>query len=333
MKDASTHAWLRRVSDYHSGGVSAAERAAVDAHLAECVECRQALAVYRRFYTLARSPLRLSDSGAGALTEYRLFTQEEFMPTTIDHNQDVGGTTALPRRPRTMLTTLGAIAAIVLVTLLAGALFALHNTPSRPANSHPTPTLSAPTATVTPVVSTVLFQNPLASPPDSNWINDPSQGCFFGSGGYHARDIKNCLIPDGSFQDATSLVQNADITVQVKQIGGPTSGTYGIGLGIPVQWDRFDIESSGKWTFLACQGATCTADVGLTASPAIHTGIGATNTLEVRVNGVHFDFFVNGTKLGQADDSKYSTISGLVALDGNDGIEVVFSNLKVATAS
>src|SRR5258708_2839445 len=30
------HAWLRRVSDYHSGGVWEAERAAVEAHLATC---------------------------------------------------------------------------------------------------------------------------------------------------------------------------------------------------------------------------------------------------------------------------------------------------------
>jgi anti-sigma factor RsiW len=86
MKDASTHAWLRRVSDYHSGGVSATERAAVEAHLAECVECQQALAVYRRFSTLARSPLRLGDGGTGALTEYRLFTQEKFMSTMRNPN-------------------------------------------------------------------------------------------------------------------------------------------------------------------------------------------------------------------------------------------------------
>ena len=53
------HAWQRRVSDFHSGGVSAAERAAVEAHLVTCAECREALAMYRRFYTLLRSPLQL----------------------------------------------------------------------------------------------------------------------------------------------------------------------------------------------------------------------------------------------------------------------------------
>jgi hypothetical protein len=58
---ASTHDWLRRVSDYHSGDVEAAEAAAVEGHLAGCEDCRQALAVYRRFYVLASSPLHLDE--------------------------------------------------------------------------------------------------------------------------------------------------------------------------------------------------------------------------------------------------------------------------------
>ena len=56
--------WLRRVSDYHSGGIDADERAQVEAHLATCVECQEALAMYRRFYALARSPLALGAPGA-----------------------------------------------------------------------------------------------------------------------------------------------------------------------------------------------------------------------------------------------------------------------------
>jgi putative zinc finger protein len=56
---ALTHTWLRRLSDYHSGGVSDSEQAAIEEHLATCAECQEALAMYRRFYTLLRSPLRL----------------------------------------------------------------------------------------------------------------------------------------------------------------------------------------------------------------------------------------------------------------------------------
>jgi hypothetical protein len=121
MNGASTHTWLRRVSDYHSGGVSATERAAVEAHLAGCAECRQALATYRRFYTLARSPLQLGDSGDGPLTDYRALTHEDAMIAN-DSDQDITGSTTR-RRPRVPLTALGTIAAILVITILAGAPF------------------------------------------------------------------------------------------------------------------------------------------------------------------------------------------------------------------
>jgi hypothetical protein len=141
MNGASAHTWLRRVSDYHSGGVSTAERAAVEAHLAGCAECRQALATYRRFYTLARSPLQLGDSGEGPLTEYRLVTQEEIMITN-DRDQDTPGSTTTRRRPRASLTALGAIAAILVVAILAGALFALHGGLSSLTPTPPLPSAS-----------------------------------------------------------------------------------------------------------------------------------------------------------------------------------------------
>jgi hypothetical protein len=61
----ATHAdWPRRLSDYHSGGVSDAERAAVEDHLRTCAECQEALAMYRRFYALLRSPLVLGAPSA-----------------------------------------------------------------------------------------------------------------------------------------------------------------------------------------------------------------------------------------------------------------------------
>ena len=55
------------------------------------------------------------------------------------------------------------------------------------------------------------------------------------------------------------------------------------------------------------------------------------NTLEVHAVQSHFDFFVNGTKVGQADDSS-PDIGGPAALTGSAGIEVVFSDLKITSA-
>jgi hypothetical protein len=193
-----------------------------------------------------------------------------------------------------------------------------------------TATMAAPTPTSGP---TIIYQDPLTSP-SPTWINDPSLGCFFGSGGYHVKNQLSCGVPPGTYNvpgndPGDDRLGNADISVQVKQISGPTTQLYGIGFR---DFYQFDIESDGKWAFRVCHGACTTAPVvGPTANPAIHTGLSAANTLEVRAVGSHFDFFVNGTKVGQADDSTYPI--GLQALIGEYGIEVVFSNLKITTAS
>jgi anti-sigma factor RsiW len=49
FSSTETHdGWLRRVSDYHSGGIDADERVRVEAHLAICAECQDALAAESR---------------------------------------------------------------------------------------------------------------------------------------------------------------------------------------------------------------------------------------------------------------------------------------------
>jgi putative zinc finger protein len=141
MSTATTHAWLRRVSDYHSGGVSVAERAAVEAHLAECGECRLALATYQRLYVLASSPLGLGGGDASPLAEFSASILAK-IPITLDHG--IGDMNSR-RRPHDALTTLGAIAAVLVIALLATALFAHFRRPAQPAAPHPTPTLDAPT--------------------------------------------------------------------------------------------------------------------------------------------------------------------------------------------
>jgi hypothetical protein len=152
------------VSDYHSGGVSEAERTAVEAHLAVCTQCQQALAAYRRLYTLARSPLQLDAGGAEAWAPNRPFTEEETMTTTIDPNRDLEPTRIPYRQPPTALKTLGAIAAVLLVGALIGVLLARQGGLFQPAaqstptpHSHavtPTPGLDAPTQAYVQVLHT-----------------------------------------------------------------------------------------------------------------------------------------------------------------------------------
>ena len=72
MTTRSQHDWLQRVSDYHSGNVDAAEATAVEDHLTSCEDCRQALAIYRRFYDLTSSPIGLDEPSSIASEELTL---------------------------------------------------------------------------------------------------------------------------------------------------------------------------------------------------------------------------------------------------------------------
>ena len=93
----------------------------------------------------------------------------------------------------------------------------------------------------------------------------------------------------------------------------------------------FDIDSNGKWVVYKCgSGTTCTKLQDYTPNAAIHSGLRASNTLMVRALGSHFDFFVNGTQVGQVDDTSYT--SGMVGLSSGDSIEAVFSNLVISRA-
>jgi hypothetical protein len=228
----------------------------------------------------------------------------------------------MPRPRRRWSVVLGGFLMAVMVLSACGS-----------ASTASAPTATATTAAPTPTPGpTIIYQDPLTSP-SSGWTNDPAYGCFFGSDGYHVTGVlvgfagNECIVPTPL---ALGELYDVDISVQVKQISGPTTQLYGIGTR---RDHRFDIEGDGKWTFRACFTPPCKTVVGLTANPAIHTGLGAANTLEMRAVGVHIDFFVNGTKVGQVYDPTASNASG-VTLDGSSGgFEFVFSNLKITTAS
>jgi hypothetical protein len=146
LPTSTQHAWLRRVSDYHSGDVNESERAAVEAHLATCAECRAALALYRRFYELAATPSRLgSPSPVGIAERPRQLTKGQPSSAQVStwwrppHD---------PRRSR----ALGTAAVVAAVLLVAGflALFVPRLSSRRPQPAT-TPTLTPSAITPTPL--------------------------------------------------------------------------------------------------------------------------------------------------------------------------------------
>jgi hypothetical protein len=164
-----------------------------------------------------------------------------------------------------------------------------------------------------------VYQNTLASD-SGDWNVD--QDCFYGAGGYHIKSSVICFAPAGT-------LTNVDVSVQVKQIKGQTTIAYGIILRGDTTggFYEYDLDSNSKWLFRKCNDTACTKIVDFTANAAIQGGLNTTNTMQVKALGSHFDFFVNGTQVGQADDSTYTT--GKVGLGGSDNIEVVYSNIKI----
>ena len=162
---AATHEWLKRVSDYQSGGASDAERAAVEAHLATCHQCQEAFAMYRRFYSLLRSPLRLGPpsphfdddtdfNDATTRPVARANSPQSYPPyesfPSYPPNQSYPPTRP-PQRSRRSRALAGVAAVVAATIIVAGflALYAAHGT--RPATTTtPTP---HETATVSPTES------------------------------------------------------------------------------------------------------------------------------------------------------------------------------------
>jgi hypothetical protein len=189
--------------------------------------------------------------------------------------------------------------------------------PAPPATATPPP----PTPTQTPA-PTVVFSDPLTS--NANRWHE-GNGCSFKSDGYHINADEICFAPVNTPADA-------DISVQATQVSG--SLQYGYGLVVRISPTNtslngylFLIASAGAWTFIKA-GSTETVIVPFTPTSAIHTGINATNTLEVRMQGSHFTFIINGTQMGQqVDDSTFTgNISGLV---GNSHADVAFTNYTI----
>lgn len=152
MTAATEHEWLHRLSDYQSGGVSDAERAAVEEHMKTCSSCQEALAMYRRFYILLRSPLSLGAPSAA-------FTED--FPTVVTRATGPSGGGPRFQQPRRKLLAgiaAGLAAAIVVAGFLA-ALAARGQSPSvsaTPVPHHTATTAPQPTDTVsvTPVATT-----------------------------------------------------------------------------------------------------------------------------------------------------------------------------------
>jgi hypothetical protein len=170
---------------------------------------------------------------------------------------------------------------------------------------------ASPTATSAQVFTDGLLTN------HNGWLTNAD--CVFKADGYH---LTRGYLAYAPVADTT----NFDTSVQVTQKAGTVLAPYGlvfrrVSLG---NYYVFGIDGNGKWTFYKALQNVGTDIVSFTASPAIKQGLNAQNTLEVKAQGAHFTFYVNGTQVGQADDSSLAG-KGALGVAGHDDIEVIFT--------
>ncbi|MGH2487558.1 MAG: hypothetical protein ACRDHE_16270 [Ktedonobacterales bacterium] len=214
---------------------------------------------------------------------------------------------------------LAAVVAGLLVVVCAvscGALY-LINTHSKPATIEPLPGVTAT------LHGSLTYVSAFTSGVD-NWAEDSN--CHIRRDGYHVKNGYVCWAP-------LQNVFDVDVYVRVKLVSGPATRIVGVVFrGFDGNnFYSFGVNANGDWAAIVCVNSTCKPLAGFTRDTAVQAGIGATNALEVEVTGTSFTFFVNGAKVGEADDSSVGT--GMVGLYAEQGAEASFTNLMIAQPS
>ena len=218
-----------------------------------------------------------------------------------------------------------ALVVVVLAACTGGTIWAIHSL-GQVTTIGALPTVTTASRTPTPLPSptaarTLLYQNTFASGADG-WSNDAGN-CFWKSDGYHAANGYECYAPTG--------VQTAvDISVQVQQLSGDPNAPFGLVFGLDAQGNDYQymIVSDSAWVLFRCAPDSCKPAVDYTDNAVILGGLHTANTLEALVQGTHFDFFVDGTKVGSYDDPNY--ISGRLGVAAGTSVESVFTNLVIS---
>jgi hypothetical protein len=231
------------------------------------------------------------------------------------------------RKKAVIWAVLGALGVIVLCVAAAGVIGV--NLGSRlAANALKRTPTTAPllSGSVTPFANTpageqVIFQDTLMSGA-TGWP-DVAPKCFYQGDGYHVADGYWCYSPVAAISDVT-------VSVDAEQISGSVQAPYGIILRSesPDYYYEFDLYSDGQWGFgRSTHENPYIALIWPQTSSAIKSGLHASNHLMVRAKGTHFEFFINGTKVGEADDSTFT--SGRSGLVCNQQGEAVFTNFQM----
>jgi len=242
-----------------------------------------------------------------------------------------GAPPTAPRQRSPLSFVLGILVGVLLLGLIAAALYYLGQgrsvlpetrataTVTTTATTQPsTPTLAA---TATPT-ERIIYQNSLtASGSGTGWSTDPA--CAFKPDGLHVIGLVICFAPPDALADGT-------VTVTLKQVSGATNRFGGIVFRRLSTGSYYitQIDGLGHWYLDKVVNGTHTSLVAPQSSPALRRETGASNTLTVQMVGGRFTIAANGTPLGSVDDVTFA--SGLIGLAGDAESDMAFTNLTIS---
>lgn len=128
--------------------------------------------------------------------------------------------------------------------------------------------------------------------------------------------------------------------VKATQVDGPLNNGYGLLFRVDEETDSFyafEISGDGYVWIGRCTNLCEEESVTLVGgdwfrSPAVQTGLQATNHLQAIVNGNRMTFFVNSVEVGRTSDTTF--VSGDIAIVvetlGERGVRIVFDDFKVS---
>lgn len=232
-----------------------------------------------------------------------------------------------PRRRGPTTAIISSVLVVIAVVAACGAAVLLSHTTGAPASTPGAQTSYSGTVThgataTTPPGQHMLFQDDFSSN-TSGWLNDSK--CSYGADGYHVADAYICYAPTGATSDSI-------VSADIKQTAGDITWFYGIVFRRASKGNFYElfIDSDGKWEFNKVVNNTRTHLLPYVPAAAIHTGLNASNTVTARAIGSHFEFFVNGTQVGQFDDSTFSSGRCGLASAGDGQVQIVATHFSLA---
>jgi serine/threonine protein kinase len=170
---------------------------------------------------------------------------------------------------------------------------------------------------------------------------DQNNHCTFQGDGYHVTSKANLLNQNGftGCHESGAQYTNATFSVDVTINSGHTGGLFFYvnpqALGAYAGY-LFEIDTQGNYRIVRSSNFSISGNdtvlQGLTMTPALKTGTGAQNQLQVIARNGTLLFYINGTFVNQQTDNTFTT--GEVAFQANaeqggQQADVAYSNLAV----